>query len=171
MASDSDSGGSPTPAAKPRRFRCEVTTYGRSQVTFDVPAYVPDSEIPDDPEVYHEFVVALSRGHTLDFVSEEEIERGFNSVEAVEAVTVSEPAIERPVPAALSVDAKGRLTVCANCDHSLWVDSDRSEQGKIECRRFPPTRAWPLVLPHDWCGEWRLDRDMAKRMRGEVQRG
>jgi len=73
-------------AAKPRRFRCEMETSGRSIVTFDIPAHIPDSEIPDDPEDYFAFIVRVRREGDLDFVHEEEIERGFDNVNEVEPV-------------------------------------------------------------------------------------
>jgi len=47
-------------------------------------------------------------------------------------------------------------TNCENCKYYFME----------QCRRFPPTangRAWPIVMPKDWCGEflmdWKLNSD------------
>ena len=50
---------------------------------------------------------------------------------------------------------------CANCRYSVMANA---EQGT--CNRYAPRPShatqgkvwaeWPLVMPHDWCGEWTL---------------
>jgi hypothetical protein len=54
-------------------------------------------------------------------------------------------------------DAIDLTPVCANCRYSVMIDVKRT------CNRYAPRPAqgkvwaeWPLVMPHDWCGEWTL---------------
>ena len=55
-------------------------------------------------------------------------------------------------------DAIDLAPVCANCRYSVMANAEQST-----CNRYAPRPAqgevwaeWPLVLPHDWCGEWAL---------------
>jgi len=53
---------------------------------------------------------------------------------------------------------------CGNCRFSVMVTHDQGT-----CNRYAPKPShatqgevwaeWPLVMPHDWCGEWALPVD------------
>jgi hypothetical protein len=53
-------------------------------------------------------------------------------------------------------DAIDLAPSCANCRYSVMINADHGT-----CNRYAPRPAqgevwaeWPLVFPHDWCGEW-----------------
>jgi hypothetical protein len=55
-------------------------------------------------------------------------------------------------------DATDLAPVCANCRYSVMINAEHGT-----CNRYAPKPAqgevwaeWPLVLHHDWCGEWAL---------------